>query len=64
MDCCLSDQACEERRISREIDKFLKAEKKKARRELKLLVLGKGNRRIINFMVCVYTQQIHNRRHR
>ncbi|KMY93282.1 G protein alpha q subunit [Drosophila simulans] len=42
MDCCLSDQACEERRISREIDKVLKAEKKKARRELKLLVLGTG----------------------
>ncbi|EDV56282.1 G protein alpha q subunit [Drosophila erecta] len=42
LECCLSEQAREERRISREIDKVLRADKKKARRELKVLVLGTG----------------------
>ncbi|XP_017008411.2 G protein alpha q subunit [Drosophila takahashii] len=42
MDCCLSDLAREERQISREIDKKIRQDKKNARRELKLLVLGTG----------------------
>ncbi|KAH8365259.1 hypothetical protein KR084_006757 [Drosophila pseudotakahashii] len=42
MDCCLSDLAREEKRISSEIDKKLRQYKKNARRELKLLVLGTG----------------------
>ncbi|EDW90735.1 G protein alpha q subunit [Drosophila yakuba] len=42
MDCCLSEEDREARRVSRDIEKVLRAEKKKARRELKLLVLGTG----------------------
>ncbi|XP_017079156.1 G protein alpha q subunit [Drosophila eugracilis] len=42
MDCCLSDDAAEARRISNEIDKFLRRDKKRARQEMKLLVLGTG----------------------
>jgi len=41
MDCCLSDQDKEEKRISREIDKKLRKDKKKGRLEFKVLVLGK-----------------------
>lgn len=39
-DCCLSEEAREQRRINREIDKQLKRDRKNARRELKLLLLG------------------------
>ncbi|XP_036669800.2 G protein alpha q subunit [Drosophila suzukii] len=43
MDCCLSDQDKEEKRISREIDKKLRKDKKKGRLEFKVLVLGTGD---------------------
>lgn len=41
-DCCLSDEAKEQRRINLEIERQLKKDKKDARRELKLLLLGKS----------------------
>ena len=41
MDCCVSEEQKQQRRINAEIDKQLKKDKKDARRELKLLLLGK-----------------------
>ena len=40
MACCLSEEAKEQRRINQEIEKQLKKDKRDARRELKLLLLG------------------------
>ena len=42
LDCCLSDYEKEARRINAEIDKQIKKDKKDARKELKLLLLGTG----------------------
>ena len=39
--CCQSEEAREQHRINREIEKQLKKDKRDARRELKLLLLGK-----------------------
>ena len=41
MACCLSEEAKEQKRINAEIEKQLKQDKRNARRELKLLLLGK-----------------------
>ena len=41
MACCLSEEAKEQKRINQEIEKQLKKDKRDARRELKLLLLGK-----------------------
>ncbi|KAH7710265.1 guanine nucleotide-binding protein G(q) subunit alpha-like protein [Aphelenchoides avenae] len=41
-ECCLSEESREQRRINREIDKQLKRDRRNARRELKLLLLGTG----------------------
>lgn len=43
--CCLSPEAKEARRISDEIDRQLRRDKKDARREFKLLLLGKRRKR-------------------
>lgn len=40
MACCLSEEKKEARRINDEIDRQLRRDKKVARRELKLLLLG------------------------
>ena len=40
MACCLSEEAREAKRINQAIEKELKKDKKNARRELKLLLLG------------------------
>jgi len=40
MACCLSEEAKEQRRINLEIEKQLKRDKRDARKELKLLLLG------------------------
>lgn len=42
MACCLSDEAKEQKRINQEIDRQLRRDKRDARRELKLLLLGTG----------------------
>ncbi|XP_034249118.1 guanine nucleotide-binding protein G(q) subunit alpha isoform X1 [Thrips palmi] len=42
MACCLSEEAKEQKRINQEIEKQLKRDKREARRELKLLLLGTG----------------------
>uniref|UniRef100_A0AAY4DK03 Guanine nucleotide-binding protein subunit alpha n=1 Tax=Denticeps clupeoides TaxID=299321 RepID=A0AAY4DK03_9TELE len=42
MACCLSEEAKEARRINDEIERQLRRDKKDARRELKLLLLGTG----------------------
>lgn len=41
MACCLSEEAKEQRRINQEIEKQLRRDKQNARKELKLLLLGK-----------------------
>ncbi|XP_033625275.1 guanine nucleotide-binding protein G(q) subunit alpha-like [Asterias rubens] len=42
MGCCLSEEAKEAKRINQEIEKQLRKDKRDARRELKLLLLGTG----------------------
>lgn len=41
MSCCISDEVKEQKRINQEIEKQLRRDKRDARRELKLLLLGK-----------------------
>ena len=41
MACCLSEEQKEQKRINAEIERQLKKDKRDARRELKLLLLGK-----------------------
>jgi hypothetical protein len=40
MECCLSEEAKEQKRINQEIERQLRRDKRDARRELKLLLLG------------------------
>ncbi|XP_055374049.1 guanine nucleotide-binding protein G(q) subunit alpha isoform X4 [Condylostylus longicornis] len=42
MECCLSEEAKEQKRINQEIERQLRKDKRDARRELKLLLLGTG----------------------
>ncbi|XP_073942925.1 G protein alpha q subunit isoform X1 [Choristoneura fumiferana] len=42
MDCCMSEEAKEQKRINQEIERVLRKDKRDARRELKLLLLGTG----------------------
>lgn len=42
MACCLSEEAREQKRINQEIERQLRKDKRDARRELKLLLLGKS----------------------
>lgn len=46
MACCLSEEAKEQKRINQEIEKQLRKDKRDARRELKLLLLGKFANRL------------------
>ena len=43
MACCLSEEQQEQKRINAEIERQLRKDKRDARRELKLLLLGKSN---------------------
>ena len=43
MACCLSEEAKEQKRINQEIERQLRKDKRDARRELKLLLLGNQN---------------------
>lgn len=45
MACCLSEEAKEQKRINQEIERQLRKDKRDARRELKLLLLGESVRR-------------------
>ncbi|CAH2105638.1 unnamed protein product [Euphydryas editha] len=42
MECCMSEEAKEQKRINQEIERQLRKDKRDARRELKLLLLGTG----------------------
>src|SRR5699024_3648889 len=42
MACCLNEEAKEQKRINQEIERQLRKDKRDARRELKLLLLGKS----------------------
>lgn len=42
MACCLSEEAKEQKRINQEIERQLRRDKRDARRELKLLLLGES----------------------
>ena len=44
MACCLSEEQQEQKRINAEIERQLRKDKRDARRELKLLLLGKSNK--------------------
>jgi len=53
MSCCGSEEAREQKRINREIEKQLQRDKRNARRELKLLLLGKFH--LVPYMeICTY----------
>jgi hypothetical protein len=49
MACCLSEEAKEQKRINQEIERQLRRDKRDARRELKLLLLGKKFRVLLVF---------------
>lgn len=46
MACCMSDEAKEQKRINQEIEKQLRKDKRDARRELKLLLLGRFKKKL------------------
>ena len=50
--CCLSEEAIQQIRINQEIEKQLKRDKRDARRELKLLLLGKVGVLIDHMFTC------------
>jgi len=52
MACCMSEETKEQKRINQEIEKQLRKDKRDARRELKLLLLGKW-RRIVSMCLRV-----------
>ena len=47
MACCLSEEQKEQKRINAEIDRQLRKDKRDARKELKLLLLGKFHGTIV-----------------
>lgn len=49
MACCLSEEAKEQKRINAEIEKQLRRDKRDARRELKLLLLG-----MLVWLICCH----------
>ena len=49
MACCLSEEQQEQKRINAEIERQLRKDKRDARRELKLLLLGKMIISILQF---------------
>lgn len=51
MECCLSEEAKEQKRINQEIERQLRRDKRDARRELKLLLLGKNI--FLYFPICI-----------
>lgn len=57
MECCLSEEAKEQKRINQEIERQLRRDKRDARRELKLLLLGKLSIFLQKFTIYTYTYQ-------
>ena len=51
MACCLSEEQKEQKRINAEIERQLRKDKRDARRELKLLLLGEFDK-IFNVLFC------------
>lgn len=51
MECCLSEEAKEQKRINQEIERQLRRDKRDARRELKLLLLGKFTQQYKNMFL-------------
>lgn len=54
MECCLSEEAKEQKRINQEIERQLRRDKRDARRELKLLLLGEffSSYILISYLIC------------
>ena len=50
MACCLSEEQKEQKRINAEIERQLRKDKRDARRELKLLLLGKQATRMSSWL--------------
>lgn len=55
MECCLSEEAKEQKRINQEIERQLRRDKRDARRELKLLLLGKCDRPLGCFSIVLFS---------
>ena len=51
MACCLSEEQKEQKRINAEIERQLRKDKRDARRELKLLLLGEFLKHVLT---CLY----------
>ena len=56
MACCLSEEAKEQKRINQEIERQLRRDKRDARRELKLLLLGEQNTSFTIFFLTFHSQ--------
>ena len=54
MACCLSEEQQEQKRINAEIERQLRKDKRDARRELKLLLLGKFK----SYLIDIYPTTI------
>lgn len=54
MECCLSEEAKEQKRINQEIERQLRRDKRDARRELKLLLLGESLKQFFWFERLVF----------
>ena len=52
MACCLSEEQQEQKRINAEIERQLRKDKRDARRELKLLLLGKFKFYLLSFYLA------------
>lgn len=57
MACCLSEEAKESKRINAEIEKQLRRDKRDARRELKLLLLGESAGSHTALHLFIYTHK-------
>ena len=58
MACCLSEEAKEQKRINQEIERQLRKDKRDARRELKLLLLGKFFKKFNFLSINCFRQQV------
>lgn len=56
--CCLTEEGREQRRINSEIEKQLRKDKRKARKEVKLLLLGELLLRILSVILNTHGSPI------